>query len=165
MLIWVCSCLQLSEKWIKILPSCIERRKIRYRSVWEIVFRHLTVPVFAKSTVNWFGLTSYHKNHPGMRPCCSSRRIGLQAAMNTRKWYEAPPVDSYQWNNSFLQRMLCELVIWPSFDGKITSEPNETGCVGSPLARFYIRLTDTVKVCAVFNMPLCGWQCTFALIL
>lgn len=74
----------------------------------------------------WCSLTSYHKNHPGMRSRRSGGHIGRFAALTLAKdrslagWL-------LSWMNSFIAKSTRELVICPSFDGKITSEPNKTG--------------------------------------
>lgn len=89
MLVWVCSCLRLSEKWIKILPSYTERRKIRYRSEWVLCVEAPKSPRLCYVCGKWCSLTSYHENHSGMFPHCSKRaHRNSFTAMNSRWGYE-----------------------------------------------------------------------------
>lgn len=105
----------------------------------------------------WCSLTSYHKNHPGMRSRCSGGHIGRFAAWTLAKvrslagWL-------LSWMNSFIAKSARELVICPSFDGKITSEPNKTGSLTT-----FSKLLDLVnghrpKVHVEFNSLVLSWR-------
>ena len=149
------------------LKQCLRnasRPAVLYRETKTSVSRRmrvcrmsLTTPVFAVSSEIWRGLTII-TNSLQCTPE-SQRRVwrNSTAAMNSRERKGSPPVDSYQWNGSFLQRMQCELVIWRR-RRKITSELIKTGSAEIPLARFYTWLAGTIKAWAVFNSPLRGWR-------
>ena len=121
MLVWVCSCLQLSEKWIKILPSYTERREIRYRSEWAYVLRHRKVPACATSAENdvvWQVIT---KTIPECFRIAVSGHIGISSLQWTLAEDMSLASDSYLRNNSFFKE--CPWAGYLTYSvWKITSE-------------------------------------------
>ena len=119
----VCSCLRNESRFCRLVLEDVKSDTAPYERLCLGTQPSPLVLCLRINNTTW----QLSQIYSGMRPHCGSGHIGTLMP----QWILAKDRGLVGWHylrmNSFIAKSTRELVIWPSFDGKITSEPNKTG--------------------------------------